>query len=225
MSYKDVSIIFDLDGTLVDSAPDLLNAVNHVMEQTGRKPISLEVLRSIIGKGGRVMLCKALESNGEELSEEELQPLLQMFLEYYTANIAVDSKPFDGLIQVLDMLQESGAKLGVCTNKREHLAVKVLEELGLKKYFSEIVGPDTLGVSKPHPGHILGTIEKINGNPEKAIMIGDGSPDILAAQAASVPVVAVTFGYTDVPIKELNPDVTIDHFAELPDILKTILQN
>ncbi len=223
MPYRNASIVFDLDGTLVESAPDLLGAVNHVMQHIGCPAIGLETIRPIVSNGAKAMMFTAASSGNRHLSDEELLDLSPLFLEYYSNNAAVNSYPYEGVIEILKAIKASGGKLGVCTNKQEALAHKVLEELHLSSYFDAIIGHDTLGVYKPHPDHLLGTIQRMNGNKERAIMIGDSAPDILAAKAAGIPVIAVSFGYTETPVHELSPDAIIDKYQQLPEILISLL--
>ncbi len=223
MPYRDASIIFDLDGTLVESVPDLLGATNHVMQHLGRPTIDLDIIRPIVSNGAKAMMFAAAQANDHHLSDQELIDLSPLFIEYYGNNAAVHSYPYEGVVEILKAIKAAGGRLGICTNKQESLAHKVLDGLKLRDYFDAIVGHDTLGVHKPHPDHMLGTLERMNGKKEKAIMIGDSAPDILGAKAAGIPVVAVTFGYTETPVQDLAPDAIIDSYHELPEILIGIL--
>jgi phosphoglycolate phosphatase len=210
---RDLTIVFDLDGTLVDTAPDLVAAANHVLGHVGLPPVDAQTLRPYIGHGARVMIERATAV--AKLSEAEHERLLERFLDYYSANIAVDSRPFEGAVDALERFKAAGAKLAVCTNKREGMSRLLLDALDLSRFFSAIAGRDTLANSKPHPGHLLGTIDLAGGDPARAVMIGDSNVDIATAKAAGVPVIAVSFGYTDTPIAEFEPDAVIDHYREL----------
>lgn len=223
MTFKDAAIIFDLDGTLVDTAPDLLAALNHTLEDYGAPKISMDDLSKLVGDGAKAMIATGLHIADKSVSPVEEDKLLQKFLTYYQENIAVLSKPFDNLRPCLTYLQQNGAKLGVCTNKREHLSKKLLNELELSHFFEAIIGADTLPMRKPDPGHILGTIEHIQGDTKRAVMIGDSKNDFKAAQAAGIPVVAVTFGYTAIPVVEFSPDAIIHHYDELLPVLERLL--
>jgi phosphoglycolate phosphatase len=210
---RDLTIVFDLDGTLVDTAPDLVAAANHVLGHVGLPPVDAQTLRPYIGHGARVMIERATAV--AKLSEAEHERLLERFLDYYSANIAVGSRPFEGAVDALERFKAAGAKLAVCTNKREGMSRLLLDTLDLSRFFSAIAGRDTLANSKPHPGHLLGTIDLAGGDPARAVMIGDSNVDIATAKAANVPVIAVSFGYTDTPIAEFEPDAVIDHYREL----------
>jgi phosphoglycolate phosphatase len=210
---QDLTLVFDLDGTLVDTAPDLVAATNHVLDHVGLPQIDAQSLRPYIGYGARVMIERATAA--ANLSEAEHEQLLERFLDYYTANIAVGSRPFEGAVEALEAFQTAGAKLAVCTNKREAMSRQLLDTLDLSRFFAAIAGRDTFPTSKPHPGHLLDTIAQAGGEAGRAVMIGDSKVDIATAKSAKVPVIAVSFGYTDEPIGTFAPDAVIDHYREL----------
>jgi len=210
---RDLTLVFDLDGTLVDTAPDLVAAANHVLSHVGLPPVDAQSLRPYIGHGARYMIDRATAD--ANLSEAEHEELLARFMDYYGAHIAVGSRPFEGAVDALERFQAAGAKLAVCTNKREGMSRQLLDTLDLSRYFAAIAGRDTLPTSKPHPGHLLGTIGLAGGEAARAVMIGDSKVDIATAKAAGVPVIAVSFGYTDTPIRDFDPDAVIDHYREL----------
>lgn len=205
--------VFDLDGTLIDTAPDLTHALNAALMSQNLPTVSLDVVRDAIGHGARQMIIDALASQRHDASEEIVGRMHKAFLVYYGDHIAVDSAPYPGMIAALDVLEARGFRLAVCTNKYEALARQLLKELGLDTRFSAIAGGDTYGVAKPDPKHLLRTIEAAGGGP--AIMVGDSASDTRAAQAAGVPVIAVTFGYTGIPVEELGADAVISHYDEL----------
>ncbi len=217
---KDLTIIFDLDGTLIDTAPDLLRTLNHVLASIDCPPASPEDVTKLVGQGAKRMLERGLALANRTVDAQQMEQMFQQFLDHYSANIAVDSRPFPNVEAVLSDLRDQGARFGVCTNKLEHLSVKLLQQLKLDHYFEAIVGADTLGVRKPDPAHITGTIERVGGVRERAIMVGDSINDIKAAKAANVPVIGVSFGYTDQPIETLNPDVIIDHYDALSEAIE-----
>lgn len=223
MTFTNASIIFDLDGTLIDTAPDILRALNYVLEKVECPTLTLADMDKLVGDGAKALIETGLQNAEKSLDEIKKQTLLKEFLIFYSDNIAVSSQPFPGLQSCLERLKKDEAKLAVCTNKTENLAVKLLRELELETMFETIVGADTFAVRKPHPDHILGTLKRINGTPSHAVMIGDSKNDILAAKAANIPVIAVTFGYTPRPVQEFEPDITIDHYDELLPALKKLL--
>ena len=210
--FDNATIVFDLDGTLVDTAPDLTNALNDVLTRRGHAPVELAAIRACIGHGARIMIEAALRRTG---AEGDIDRMLADFLTHYEANIANESRPFPGAVAALEDLAAQGATLAVCTNKREYLSRKLLEELDLARYFSGLAGRDTFAVSKPDPGHLTKLIALAGGTPARAVMVGDSDIDIRTAKAASVPVILVSFGYTDAPLDHLAPDAVIDHFDEL----------
>jgi phosphoglycolate phosphatase len=215
-----MTIVFDLDGTLVDTAPDLTNALNDALIRRGHRPIPQETIRQAVGFGARVMIEEALHRAG---ALEDIDAMLADFLVHYEANIAAESRPFPGAVASLDALAASGARLAVCTNKREHLSRKLLAELGLGGYFHGIAGRDTFSVSKPDPGHLTQVIALAGGAPTRAIMVGDSDVDLRTAKDASVPSILVSFGYAPRALDEFAPAAIIDHFDELIPSIDVIL--
>jgi len=213
------TVIFDLDGTLVHTAPDLLRATNHVLAGQGRRGVVLDDILETVSFGAKAMIKRGFELTGEPVDQPQLDVLFMRFIDFYIANIAVDSKPFDGCLDLLGKCQAQGMKLGVCTNKLETLAVKLLAELDMLKYFAAIIGPDTINIAKPDPAPYRETVSRIGGNIHTSIMVGDSKTDILTAKAANVPVIALTFGYSDEPIAELGADYVLSHYDEMAEIL------
>ncbi len=213
---------FDLDGTLVDSALDLCPAVNVALRAEGRPEVSLDVTRGLIGGGAARMLERALEVTGGPVPGARFEELVTVLLDHYTAHIADGTRPYPGCLAALDVLAERGCLLAVVTNKAEDLARKLIEELGLTHRFASIVGGDTLGRerAKPAPDLIHETIARCGGG--TFAMVGDSSFDVMAARNAGVPVVALSFGYHDMPPHELGADVLIDHFDELVGALERL---
>lgn len=212
---RDLTIVFDLDGTLVETAPDLVHATNHALSLCGLEPVAAEEIRPFISFGARAMIKKGLEVHGHRVSDALFETLFSSFLSYYADNIAVGSHVFPGLEECLERLSRRGARLAVCTNKREALSRKLLDALDLSKRFAALAGRDTFPVYKPHPDHLRGAVRLAGGDPQRAVMIGDSDVDVATAKAAGIPIIAVTFGYTDVPVHDLAPDAIIDHYRDL----------
>jgi phosphoglycolate phosphatase len=218
-----LTVVFDLDGTLIDTAPDLTAAVNFVLDGLGIRAVPTDLIRADISLGAAEMLRRALRHRGSVLAEAELERLYRdVYLPRYEATIAVGSRPFPGLEAQLVALKALDARLAVCTNKWEGMSRKLLAELAFDHHFDAVAGRDTFPVFKPHPDHLTGAIRMAGGDPRRAVMVGDSKTDIDTARAAGLPVVAVTFGYTDVPVGELGPDAVIDHYDELPAALRRL---
>lgn len=218
-----LTIVFDLDGTLVDTAPDLAAAANHVFDLIGLAPVPSAELHPFIGHGSRAMIEAGLRLNGVDKTDGEVDELHALFFPYYAANIAVLSRPFAGVVDVLDTLMGAGARLAVCTNKLESLSKSLLRQLGLDRHFAAIAGRDTFAVFKPAPGHLTGTIAMAGGRNRQAVMVGDSEVDFATAAAAGIPSIGVTFGYTPVPVRELRPTAVIDHYREFMAALDQVL--
>lgn len=209
------AILFDLDGTLVDTAPDLIVALNVALKTAGVAPVDMGTLRVIVGQGARRMIERGLLIGGVAPAEDDLDRLVGVFLEHYRGNVAARSRPFPGAVEALEDLAAAGFRLGVCTNKFEALSVQLLDSLGLSHHFSAIAGADTFSMRKPDGRHLLNTLERMGGAGAPAVMVGDSETDVLAARSAGVPVIGVTFGYTEKPIESFEPDAVISHFDEL----------
>jgi len=220
---RPLTIVFDLDGTLVDTAPDLVASLNVVLAREGLQPVAYAEGRLMVGGGARVMVERGIKARGRLLPAAEIDRLERDFITHYADHIAVHSQPFDGVEATLDQLAGRGCHLAVCTNKLEWLSLRLLDTLKLSPRFRAICGADTFGVSKPDPTILNRTIERAGGDKARAIMIGDSSTDIATARAASIPVIAVDFGYTDVPVAELKPDRVVSAFSELPGAISQLL--
>lgn len=218
-------VVFDLDGTLVDTAPDLINALNFVLGREGLPPLPLAAARNMIGAGARKLIERGLEVEDRVVSADALDRLMRDFIDYYAEHIADESRPFDGLEAALDELDASGYRLAVCTNKLEWLSKLLLDRLGMTRRFAAICGADTFGVAKPDPAILHQTIARAGGHAPASVMVGDSGTDIGAARRAGIPVVGVSFGYTDVPIAELKPDRLIGHMSDLPDAVGSLLNS
>lgn len=218
-------IVFDLDGTLVDSAPDLVGTLNKVIATQGLPAIPNEQVGHLVGQGALKMLDKAYAYCDTPLDEALRGRLLKDFLDIYVEHMADESRPFEGVIDSLDTLKREGWILAVCTNKYEAMAVKLLKLLKLDGYFAAICGSDTFPVKKPDPAHLFGTIDRAKGDKAKAIMVGDSTTDINTAKAAHIPAIGVTFGYSDVPMQSLEPTEIIEHYSEFMDAVGRIHKN
>src|ERR1700688_2908159 len=219
------TIVFDLDGTLVDTAPDLINALNFVLDREGLAPVPLHAARNLIGAGARRLIERGLELEGRHASPQDIARLTADFIDYYADHIADASRPFEGLESALDDLSSRGFRFAVCTNKLEWLSKRLLDQLGLSARFAAICGADTFGVSKPDPAILQQTIARAGGEISSSIMVGDAGPDIGVARRAGVPVIGVEFGYTDVPIADLKPDLLINHMRDLPAAVESLMSS
>lgn len=217
------TIVFDLDGTLVDTAPDLIDTLNITLARLGVEAVVFDEARAMIGGGVRPMLERALQARVRPLPSSEVDTIFADFLKHYSAHIADRSRPFPGLEATLQDLRASHYRLAVCTNKLEGLSIQLLERLGLSAYFSAICGQDTFGVKKPDPMVLHRTIARAGGNPERSILVGDSSTDIETARAAGIPIIAVDFGYSPRPIATFNPDRIISHFDGLRAVADDLL--
>ncbi len=217
--------MFDLDGTLVDTAPDLIGSLNVLFAREGLVPITLNEGRGLIGAGVRPLIERALATHGRALAAGELDALYADYVTVYAEHIADSSRPYPGVEAALDLLAARGSRFAVCTNKLAWLSVRLLDRLGLSPRFVTICGQDTFGVQKPDPEVLRRTIRAADGDLADAVMVGDSATDIRTARAAGVPVVAVDFGYTEVPVTELGPDRVISHFDDLPQAVVALRRN
>jgi len=216
-------VVFDLDGTLVDTAPDLVATLNAILARENLPPVDYDAGRNMVGGGARLMLERGLAAAGRILPATAVDGLTRDFVEHYAAHIADSSEAFPGVESALDTLAERGYRLAVCTNKLEWLSVRLLDALGLSKRFAAICGADTFGISKPDPEILHRTIAKAGAAGGGAVMIGDSLTDIATARAARIPVVAVDFGDTDTPVATLGPDRIISRFADLPEAIFALI--
>ena len=216
------TIVFDLDGTLIDTAPDLVDTLNVVFEREGWPPVPYETARNTIGGGARMMIARGIAAEGIAVAPAKLEQLFADFIAHYTEHVADRSRPFPGLTDALDVLASGGCRFAVCTNKLERLSVLLLKQLKLADRFAAICGQDTFGIQKPDPEVLRRTVTAAGGSLTHAIMIGDSVTDIRTARAAGIPVIAVDFGYSDRPVSEFGPDRIISHFAQLRSAIAAI---
>src|SRR5262250_2755465 len=210
------TVVFDLDGTLVDSAPDLAATLNIIFAREGLPPVAYDTARKLVGGGARSMIERSLAAQERKLDTAGVDGLVKDFVEHYAAHIADRSRAFPGLEAALDELAAGGCRFAVCTNKLQWLSVRLLDALGLSNRFAAICGADTFGLQKPHPDLLRRTIARADGAPAHAVMVGDSISDIATARAAGIPVVAVDYGYTETPAGELGPDRVISTLNDLP---------
>jgi phosphoglycolate phosphatase len=219
------TLVFDLDGTLVHTAPDLLDSLNHCLALEGIAPSDPVGFLSYVGQGSRVMIERAFEARRVPLAKDRLDRLQAAFLEHYVGSMPGRSALYPGVERVLDQFSGDGFLLAVCTNKLEGMSVQLLERLGTAGKFAAVCGGDTFPWRKPDPRHLFDTIRKAGGDPSRAVMFGDSRADIDAAKSAGIPVVAVDFGYSDRPVRELEPSRVISHYDEVtPELVSLLLR-
>ena len=223
MRLAGATIAFDLDGTLVETAPDLIGSLNVVLGERGLPAVPVAAARSLVGGGARVLIQRGFTLAGEPLDEAETPGLVARFIVVYRSRIASESRPFEGMEAALDALSAAGATLAVCTNKPTDLSNLLLEALDLRARFAAVVGGDRAPKPKPDASHLLLAIAEAGGDPARAVMVGDSRADAGAAQAARVPCILFPFGYTDTPVEALGADVVIGSYAELPAAIERLL--
>jgi len=209
------TIAFDLDGTLIETAPDLIATLNRMLTERDLPPVPLDAAQHLIGHGALALLRHGFQQAGAAWDETESSALLDAFIADYRANIAHGSRPYPGVVETLDRLAARGAILCVATNKRTDLSAALIEALGMTRHFAAICGPDSVSVRKPDGAHVREAVQQAGGDPSRAVMVGDGAPDVQAARHAGVPSIVVTFGYTQIPPADLGGDHLIDHFDQL----------
>jgi phosphoglycolate phosphatase len=217
------TIVFDLDGTLVDTAPDLIATLNTILGREGLPPVAFAAARNMVGGGARHMIESGLRAAGVTPIATEVERMVGQFIEHYAAHIADHSRPFPGVEAALDELVRGGCRLAVCTNKLEWLSLRLLDALGLTGRFAAICGADTFGVQKPDAAILHGTVARAGGRSDRAIMVGDAITDIAVARAAGIAVIAVDFGYSETPVAALAPDRIVSSFARLPAAVFALL--
>ena len=214
------TVVFDLDGTLADTAADLIATLNVVLAREGLAPLPEARARPLAGAGAKALIECGFAAAGRDLTPDRLEELYRFFLAWYADHICVETQLFPGAKRALLRLERAGYRLAVCTNKFEAHALSVLRQLRVAHRFAAICGRDTFPYLKPDPRHLTLTVERAGGRLERSVMVGDSRTDIVTAQAAGVPAIAVSFGYPDVPVAELGPDRIIDHFDALPEAVE-----
>lgn len=223
MALAGATVAFDLDGTLVDTAPDLIGTLNAVLAEEGLPALPLDEARPFIGHGARWMIERGFEAAGVHLDPGRSQRLFDRFIPHYLGRIAQESRPFPGCEAALDALAAAGARLAVCTNKPTPLSKALLEAVGLAGRFAAIVGPDCAPAAKPDPRHLQAAVSAAGGAVERAVLVGDSATDVGAARAAGAGLVLVSFGYTAIPAADLDHDALIDRYDQLPAVCLRLL--
>ncbi|MBI1777068.1 MAG: phosphoglycolate phosphatase [Proteobacteria bacterium] len=214
------AVVFDLDGTLVDSAPDLLAAANLLLESLGRRQLGLTEIKAMIGDGTTRLVERALAATGAVPADSKLH--VERFLAAYEAEATRLTQPYPGVLPTLQHLAEDGIRLAVCTNKPLKATTAVLGGLGLDRFFSAVVGGDSLAVRKPDPRVLLEALARLETAPNQAVMVGDNEHDVATARAAGVPMILVSYGYARLPVAELGADRLLHRFDALPAALAEI---
>lgn len=217
------TVLFDLDGTLVDSAPDLIGTLNRLLVEEGLPPVEMEAASTLIGSGARALLVHGFEAAGADVERARSEALFERFLVDYAGHIADGSRAFEGVVDTLERLKARGAALAVATNKRSDLSELLLEKLRLRHHFAAVVGPDRVSARKPSAAHLVEAVRTAGGDPARAIMVGDAAPDAEAARDAGMACILTTFGYTPVPVEDLGGDVLIDAFEDVEEAIDGLL--
>jgi phosphoglycolate phosphatase len=222
-SLLGATLAFDLDGTLVDTAPDLVGALNTVLDERGLPALAFEGARVMVGRGARALIERGFAAAGQPLDAETAPGLVDRFIAVYRARIARESRPFEGVEPALEALSAAGAALCVCTNKRTDLSVALLDALDLSHHFAAVIGADSAPAAKPDPRHLLTAIAAAGGVADRAVLVGDSATDVGAAHAAGVPSIVVSFGYTEIAAADLGGDHLMRRFADLPALAERLL--
>lgn len=217
MTESPPELVFDLDGTLIDSAPDLHACLNRLLGSEGRRLLELAEVVSMVGDGVQVLVRRAYEATGGV--PDNIEVCFKRFRALYGGALADKTTPYPGVVETLELLREAGHRMAVCTNKPYGATMEVMGALGIAKFFSAVAGGDSLPVRKPDPGHLLGLLEMMGSAPGHAVMIGDSQNDIRVAINAGVRSIAVSYGYRKQPVEELGADIIVDSFAEIPEAL------
>ncbi|MDF3073734.1 MAG: gph [Alphaproteobacteria bacterium] len=213
------TIVFDLDGTLIDSALDVGLAVNRVLQEEGLPQMDEAIARSLMGEGGKVMVARAFAKAGRKLEEAALNALTRRFIGYYKDNPVAHTLPYPGVPETLQQLQRDGARMAVCTNKFEGPARQILVALDLMRFLDDVAGADTFAVRKPDPGHVTQLAARMGASLRHAVMVGDSMHDVHAGHGAKIPVVAVSWGYTVQAPATFGAEILLERFADLPQAL------
>ncbi len=219
MTARRRDLIFDLDGTLIDSAPDIAAAMNRLLAELGRPPLDVAAVRRMVGDGAPDMIRRALAAGGAEVAPDRFGELLERYRGFYLAGATQLTRTYPGVPETLQALRESGHRMAVCTNKIQKPTLAILEHFGLMKFFDGVVGGDVAPARKPDPRHLLAAIACTGGTASEAVLIGDGINDALAARAARVPLIVLDSGYGEVPAAELGGVALLASFGEIPAAL------
>lgn len=219
------AVVFDLDGTLIDSLPDVIAALNRLLAEEGRRPVTIYEGRHMIGEGAAPLVSRALAVTGTQSTDEDLAALVERYLVHYRAVPVELTTVYPGVVEVLDGLRDANVAMGVCTNKPDGMSRIVLASLGLDAHFASVIGGDVLPVKKPDAGHVFAVLEEMDAAAGGAVFVGDSPTDMATARNAGLASIAVSYGYSGVPAAELDADVLIDRFSALPDALVALSNN
>ncbi|TCS61604.1 phosphoglycolate phosphatase [Varunaivibrio sulfuroxidans] len=215
------AVLFDLDGTLIDSAPDLHGAANHMLTALGRREVSLREVQMMIGDGVPMLVQRCFAATGDTPDADALAEHTRRYVEYYEPRSTVLTALYPGATDALAALKDRGVGLAICTNKVGGATMEILAKLGIDHYFDCVIAGDTLpGIKKPDPRHLGAALERLETTAENAVMIGDNANDVIAAHGANLPIVLLGHGYTKIPVHELGGEAVIDHFDQLPQVLR-----
>ena len=215
-------LIFDLDGTLIDSAPDIAHALNRLLGELGLRPLDVPAVRSLVGDGAPELMRKALAMAGRNVAPADIPPLFERYRVYYLENATRLTRPYPGVPETLAVLRDSGHRMVVCTNKIQKPTLKILEFFDLIKFFGGVMGGDVTPARKPDPRHLLAALALIDGKSSQAVLIGDGINDALAAKAAGIPLLTLDSGYGEIAAKDLGGDLLLESFSEIPEALRRL---
>jgi phosphoglycolate phosphatase len=215
-------LLFDLDGTLIDSAPDIAHALNHLLGELGLRHLDIAAVRGLVGDGAPEMMRKALVMAGSNVEPAEIPPLFERYRAYYLEHATRTTRPYPGVAETLAALRAGGHRMVVCTNKIQKPTLKILNDLGLAQFFDGVMGGDVTPARKPDPRHLLAALALIDGKASEAVMIGDGINDALAAKAAGMPLLIVDSGYGDIAAKDMGADLLLESFSEIPEALRRL---
>lgn len=214
-----MDIVFDLDGTLIDSIPDVASALNRLLAQEGRRALALDEARVMVGEGAEAMIRRGFAATGAAPEAFALEDLVERYLAFYRRHPADQTLIYPGVRDTLERFRAQGLRLGICTNKPHEMSVLVLRELGLATFFGAVLGAGVMPAGKPDPAHIEAVLAAMGAAKEDAIYVGDSETDVITARRAGIPVVVVGYGYSRVPVDMLGADAVIERFADLPDAL------
>lgn len=216
------SVIFDLDGTLIDTLPDVVGALNRLLAENGRGSVTVEDGKHMIGEGAKPLVVGGFSKTGSVPDDAELDRLTARYIELYRAHPVVDSVLFPGVMDALDALRYAGVPLGVCTNKPAVMTGIVLDAFGMSDYFGSVIAGDSLPIKKPDPAHLFAVVEALGVEAAGTVYVGDSPTDVKTAKAAGIPVVVVRFGYSKVAVEELGAEALIGHYDELIPAIETL---
>ena len=219
------AIIFDLDGTLVDTLPDIALILNRVLVEQGLRQLTQAEIRLMIGNGAQQLIKKSFRKFRLDANDNRMNSTLNRFMDYYSANPVFHSNLFSGVVNTLKILQNNGFALGICTNKPQKITEQLLEEFSIRNFFGDaVIGGDTLTVRKPNPKHLLAVVKKTLSTPKNTIMVGDSVVDVTTSRNAKIPIIIVDFGYTANSPKQLGADIVMSKFEDLPGHIENLIQ-